>query len=310
VLEVGLGGRLDATNVVEPVLSMVTEIALDHQDLLGSTVEEIAREKAGIFRPGRPAFAWVTDPAASATLLAAAADRGVELELLPQEWHAATVATGPRGQRVRISGPTGIRQLALPLIGEHQIANLVLAVAAAEDLTVSGWPRLVDAIPRGVAGCRWPGRLEIVTLPDGRRVLLDGAHNPHAAEALATALAAMGEPVAMVFGALADKDVAAMAALLAPHAAEIHLALPPSPRAMALGDLQALAPLAAANPVGDPAAALDAALAGGRPLVVVTGSLYLVGEARRLLRARFGTPPPAAEVPTWEDLLQPPPTVH
>lgn len=303
VLEVGLGGRLDATNAVEPVLALVAEIGLDHQELLGPTVEAIAREKAGIFRAGVPAFAWVSDPAAAAGLAAAAAERGVELELLREAWEVATVAAGPAGQRVRLSGPTGSRQLALPLAGAHQLGNLALAVAAAEDLTVSGWPRLVDAIPRGVAGCRWPGRLESVALPGGRRVLLDGAHNAQAAAALAAALRAQGEPLALVFGALADKDAAAMAAALAPLAREVYLAPPASPRALPVAALAVLPALRGATAFADAPAALDAALAGGQPLVVVSGSLYLVGEARGWLRERFGVPPPAAEVPTWEDLL-------
>ena len=303
VLEVGLGGRLDATNAVEPVLSLVTEIGLDHQELLGDTIAAIAREKAGIFRAGVPAFAWVSDPGAAAALAAAAGERGVELELLRETWEAATVAAGPTGQRVRLGGPTGPRQLALPLAGAHQLGNLVLAVAAAEDLTVSGWPRLVDAIPRGVAGCRWPGRLESVTRPGGRRVLLDGAHNAQAAEALAAALRGQDQPLALVFGALADKDAAAMAAALAPLAREVYLAPPASPRALPADALAALPSLGGASACADAASALAAALAGDQPLVVVSGSLYLVGEARRVLRERFGVPPPAAEVPTWEDLF-------
>jgi dihydrofolate synthase / folylpolyglutamate synthase len=303
VLEVGLGGRLDATNVVIPALSLVTEIALDHREHLGATVEAIAAEKAGILRPGVPALAWVTDPAAAAALARVAGEQGVELELLPEAWQVETVASGPGGQRVRLSGPTGSRQLALPFAGAHQLGNLALAVAAAEDLTVSGWPRLVDAIARGVAGCRWPGRLESVALPGGRRVVLDGAHNPHAAQALAAALGAEREPWALVFGALADKDVAAMAAVLAPRAAAIFLAPPENPRALPLAALAALPPLRRGAQAGDAGAALAAALAGPHPAVVVTGSLYLVGEARRWLRQRYGVPAAAAEVSAWDDLL-------
>jgi dihydrofolate synthase / folylpolyglutamate synthase len=303
VLEVGLGGRLDATNVVDPVLSLVTEIGLDHQALLGGSLEEIAAEKAGILRRGQPAFAWVTDPAAVAALRNAAEQLGAELELLPEQWQAETTAAGRLGQRVRISGPTGVRQLAVPLLGSHQRGNLVLAVAAAEELSVVGWPAMVDAVARGVTGCRWPGRLELVELPAGRQALLDGAHNPHAAVALAAALAARGEPFSLVFGALADKDVAGMAAALAPAANRVFLAPPASERALPLAELAALPALAGAERTGDAAAALDAALAARPALVVVAGSLYLVGEVRGLLRERFGVPAPAAELPTWEDPL-------
>ena len=306
VMEVGLGGRLDATNAAEPVLSLVSEVALDHQEQLGGSLEGIAFEKGGIFRAGRPALAWVTAPEAAAGLRRAAAAAGAEVELLPEEWRAETRARGEGGQRVRLAGPTGGRELLLPLGGAHQRGNLVLAVAAAEDLSVSGWPRLVDAVGRGVAGTRWPGRLESVTLPGGRRVLLDGAHNPHAVAALAAELEARGEPYGLVFGALADKDVAAMAEAIAPRARRVWLAPPASPRAMTLEALAAQPPLAAAVPCAGAEEALAAALDSpldspeGLPLVV-TGSLYLVGEARQILRERFGVPPPAALVPAWED---------
>ena len=301
VMEVGLGGRFDATNAAEPVLSLVSEIALDHQEQLGGSREEIAFEKGGIFRAGRPAFAWVTEPDAVAGLRRAAQAAGTELELLPEEWRAETRARGPGGQRVRLGGPTGGRELLLPLAGGHQLGNLVLAVAAAEDLSVSGWPAMVDAVGRGVAGTRWPGRLETVALPGGRRVLLDGAHNPHAVAALAAELEIRGERYALVFGALADKDVAGMAAAIAPHARRTWLASPPSPRAMSSQAMSALPALAAAQQCSDPAEALAAAVESQEPLIVVTGSLYLVGEARRLLRERFSVPPPAALVPAWED---------
>ena len=307
VLEVGLGGRLDATNVVEPALSLITEIALDHQEQLGTTLGAIAREKAGILRPGVPAFAWVTEPEAAAALAAAAAERAVELELLPEAWRAERVAAGRGGQRVRVDGPTGPRQLLLPLAGAHQLGNLVLAVAAAEDLTVSGWPRLVDAIPRGVAGCRWPGRLEQVPLPGGAVVWLDGAHNPHGARALAAALAALERPPALVFGALADKDAAAMAQAVAPLAAAVWVTAPASARAMTVEALLAVPALRAATAAPDVGAAIAGALDAGHREVVVTGSLYLVGEARQSLRQRFGVPRPAADVPLWEDVLPGPP---
>jgi dihydrofolate synthase/folylpolyglutamate synthase len=301
VLEVGLGGRLDATNAVEPVLSLVTEIGLDHREQLGDSLAAIAVEKAGIFRRGRPALAWVTAGEAVEGLQRVAAERAVELELLPGEWRVESRASGAHGQRVRLSGPTGLRDVLLPLHGSHQLGNLALAVAAAEDLSTTGWPELVDAIGRGIAGTRWPGRLERVRLPDGRSVLLDGAHNPHAMTALAAALRD-GEPFALVFGALADKDVGGMASAIAGLAREVHLTTPDSPRAMPTAAIAALPYLAGAHAATDLEAALLAALAA-QPLVVVTGSLYLVGAARRLLRERWGVPEPAAELPTWQEPL-------
>ncbi|HEV8239100.1 MAG TPA: cyanophycin synthetase [Thermoanaerobaculia bacterium] len=173
-------------------------------------------------------------------------------------------------------------------------------MAAAERLSDQGFDGIdAEAIPRGIAGCRWPGRLEVVALPDGPTVLLDGAHNPAGAEALAEHLATLATPWDLVFGTLADKDAASMAAALAPSASRVWLAPPDSPRAMPLAQLSALPALAGAIPVAELGDALARSLDGGAPLVVVSGSLYLVGAARRWLRTRYGVPVAAADVATW-----------
>jgi len=206
---------------------------------------------------------------------------------------------------VRVRTSRDDYRLRVRLAGAHQQRNLLLAIAAAECLPRAGWER-VDraAIEAGVTGCRWPGRLEAVALPVGAKggtsVLLDGAHNPAGAGAVAEFVAALDTPFDLVFGALADKDVAGMAAALVPRARRVYLAPPDSARALPLAELAALPALAGAVPTADAGAALARALAEPAPLLLVTGSLYLVGEARRWLRAHHGVPRPAAETSTWE----------
>jgi dihydrofolate synthase / folylpolyglutamate synthase len=302
VLEVGLGGRLDATNACEPLLSVVTPIALDHQEVLGSTLAAIAVEKAGVLRPGRPAIVDGADGEATAALSAAAADRGADLVLADRAaklegWEVEGLA----GQRGTVRTTKHRHALRLPLAGAHQRRNAALAVLAAERLSTLGFARIDGkAVSRGIAGCRWPGRLELVALPTGAHVLLDGAHNAAGAEALAAQLATLDAPWDLVFGTLADKDATSMAELLASRARKVVLAPPATPRALPLAALSAIPAVegaVAAHGVGE---ALELALAAVAPLLVVAGSLYVVGEARSWLRARFGVPPAAADLSTWE----------
>ena len=296
VLEVGMGGRLDATNLAAPVLSLVTAIDLDHREHLGDTLGAIAREKAGILRPGRPALALAGAAEATAALVARAAEIGAGLrDLGPWLGETRFLAEGWEGQRLEIATPAARWRLRLPLAGRHQAANLLLAVHAAELLAGSGWPAIGrDAIRRGVAAARWPGRLECVRLPDGRRrVLLDAAHNPGGAARLADFLAARGARGTLLFGAVGDKDAAGMLAALAPFADRVVLTEPDSPRARPAAELAALLPRGLPSAVvPDRGRALAAALRAGAPLTVVCGSIYLLGDIRRRLRRRCGVPPP------------------
>jgi dihydrofolate synthase/folylpolyglutamate synthase len=309
VVEVGLGGRLDATNLCEPVLSLVTSISLEHRELLGNTVAEIAREKAGIFRPGRPALSWVEDREAAGALREVAAGLGAELRAADGEVAIAAVAPdGWEGQVVTLETPQARRELRTRLLGRHQAHNLGLAVRAAEILAGSGFPALDSrAIAAGAAACRWPGRAEVVELPGGRRVLLDAAHNAEGAAALGELLAGVrgqAGSLDLVFGVLADKDGGEMLRHVAPWAREIVFTTVPSPRALSAGDLPALldpagGELPAARGVRvepDPAGALARALDLGADTLIVCGSIFLVGELRRQLRERFGVPPPAADL--------------
>lgn len=321
ILEVGLGGRFDATNLAEPRLSVITSVDLDHREHLGDTLAAVSREKAGIMRPGAPVVT-VGAPTEVAATLAEEADRiGALRTAVPERLTVEAVQrfrpfSDPPDLRQRVwlrdprddedeGGPGGAVQVyETALAGRHQADNLAIAVAASEELRDLGWERLTPrAVKKGVRSCRWPGRLEEVrvseraALPGGARVILDVAHNPGGAAALAVALDDLGEPVDLVFGVLDDKDATAMLALLAPRARNLTLTRPTGPRGRDPLELLPLVPGAAARVVEVPPAALDEALrrAEGR-IVTVCGSLALVGEARAALRRRYGVPEPAVDV--------------
>lgn len=295
VVEVGMGGRLDATNLCDPVLSVITPIGFDHQEFLGDTLAAIAREKAGILRPGRPALAWIEDPEPAEAVRESAALVGAHLAFAPDEVAVESVeALGWEGQAVALTTPVRQYDLRLALLGSHQAGNLGLAVRAAETLAGLGFERIgAEAIAAGAAACRWPGRLEAVDLPGGRRVVLDAAHNESGAAVLAAFLELAGEPVDFLFGVLGDKDYGRMVELLAPHARSWVLTTPQSPRAKDPAELAALVAGQEILVEPDPERALDRALALGGKTLVACGSIYLIGEIRKGLRERFGAPPPA-----------------
>jgi len=290
LLEVGLGGRLDATNATQPVLSLITEIGLDHMSWLGDSLDKIAREKAGVMRSGRPVLTWVQEPEARRALAEEAAGLGAKLSEVPTIVNISSDGRPPDARHVALQTPAAEYEIDLPLPGKHQEQNLALAVAAAEALVELGWTRLDrSAVEKGVAACRWPGRLEVVQLPGGVEVLLDGAHNAAGAHALGDALDRLSRPFVVIFGVLDDKDVREMLPPLEERARRTILTVPSDERGMPAARLVAesesgvvLTPLERA---------LDDAIAGEGDLVVVCGSLSLVGEARALLRRRYGVPP-------------------
>ena len=311
VVEVGLGGRLDATNVCEPVLSLITSISLEHRELLGDTLAAIAREKAGILRAGRPALSWVEDRKAAGALREVAAELGASLHAAEGEVTIAGTAAGGlgsangwEGQAVTLVTPLARRELRIGLLGRHQAQNLALAVRAAELLVGLGFPALDErAMAAGAAACRWPGRGEAVPLPGGRRVLLDAAHNAEGAAALGEMLSEIGPRTGsldLIFGVLGDKDAGEMLDRLAPLARNLVFTTVPTPRSRAAAELPALLrtarPGAPALVEPEPAVALDRTLALGADTLVACGSIFLVGELRRLLRERFGVPAPAADL--------------
>ncbi len=272
VLETGLGGRLDATNVVDPEIAVVTPIDFDHEAFLGSSLESIAAEKAGIVKAGRPAVFATQRPAAFGIL----ERRALEVDApvtLSSEWRIEGLHLEKFGSRFTLCRDEEI-PIHCPLAGEHQVENARTAVAALRIFGVSA-----AAIGEGVARVSWPGRLERISAnPD---VILDGAHNPAGARALAAYIGRFfgDEPVRIVYGAMRDKAISEVINILFPLAAEVVLTAPDQPRA--------LNPRSVAESADHPdiriAETIGAALRIVRenPMTTfITGSLFLVGEAR------------------------------
>lgn len=287
VIEVGLGGRFDATNVITPHVAVVTNVSLEHQEYLGRTLAEIGMEKAGIIKPGVPVVT-ATRGEGHEVIRRTAAERGAPLVPV-QEAYAFTVReSGLAGQVLDLTGPSRrYEALQIPLAGRHQAENAVTAVAAAEVLETQGFRLGEAAIRRGLQQARWPGRLQVVS--DRPRILLDGAHNPAGARALAAFLAEHRSTLhrlILVFGVLRDKDWEAMLALLGPLADQTILTHPPAdrgadPHELVMADRYCLKVEIAADP-GD-GLALARAVAGPDDTILVTGSLYTVAAALRAL---------------------------
>jgi len=295
ILEVGLGGRLDATNVADPVLSIVTEIALEHRNELGDTTAAIAREKAGVFRSGRPVVVGALDASGVAELKRSAAETGALWHWVPQLAKVVeSIEEEDWSRRVSVRSGSCEYDLRLRLAGRHQEQNLLSALVAAELLAECGWVSIDRAaIEAGVGACTWPGRLERVEIPGAGLVVLDAAHNPSASRALESFLGQHLPKYCLLFGVLEDKEVGEMLPVLSASASSVILTRPASGRSRDPYELERWAVGGGEVVViEDPEEALSAALAGAEP-VVVSGSIYLVGEVRRSLRRRFGQPLPA-----------------
>ncbi len=286
VVEVGLGGRLDATNASEPLLSVVVSVGLDHVEDLGETIEEIAREKAGVFRPGRPAMCGGNDAAALAVLAAEARRVGSRFVSASAELRVSARRETAAGQTFRLETRRDVYEVETPLRGAHQAENVGIAVLAAEELRASD-PRFSRrAILRGVAETRWPGRLEAFPVA-GKVVWLDGCHNPAGAAAVSAFFRGRA-PFDLLFAAMEDKDVAGIASSLLPLARRVVLTAPAVARAASPESLRTI--LASLRPdaevAASPAEGLERILEGDAPEALVAGSLYLVGEVRRGLLRR------------------------
>jgi dihydrofolate synthase/folylpolyglutamate synthase len=275
VLEVGLGGRLDATNVVSPELCVITPIDFDHQMFLGDTIEQIAGEKAGILKPGVPAVFAEQRPEAERVLRAHA--RGPFT--FSRDWAVADLAMDARGSRFRllggIHGPGGSMDIRCPLAGEHQVENARVAAIALSKLGVS---------PEGIAATHWPGRLEHVS--EQPEILIDGAHNPAGVRALVAYVRRFysDRRIWIVYGALRDKAVAEMASMLFPLADRLILTAPANVRAMPPEDIPAPGADVSHSITHSVAEAIAlSGQAGPSDVIFITGSLYLAGEARALL---------------------------
>lgn len=281
LLETGLGGRLDATNVVMPCLCLIASIGLDHQDHLGPTLAGIAREKGGILKPGVPAVAAPCYPEAMRVIRGIAASQGVPLILAGRDFFHAMVRT-----HWRFRDAFGVMRLPKPaLAGCHQYANAALAVAGAKVLRGMGYPLTNRLIAKGIASARWPGRLEY--FPGPPPIWLDGAHNPDGVRALVRFLQSpTARPTVLIFSVLNNKEAQVMVEMLVPWVHAVFTVACGGERGRSLEELVALwsggSVVAACTTVQEALeAARLAAMPSGR--VVVTGSLMLVGEVRALM---------------------------
>jgi dihydrofolate synthase/folylpolyglutamate synthase len=307
VLEVGMGGRLDATNVVEPQLSIITDISLDHQNYLGETIAEIAREKAGIIRTDGVVVTLPQLPEANDVIGNAILDAGARaVNAVPyvppvspgsdEYLVPSTRQTVSSGARQRYSLAVLGKEIVVdsPLVGRHQLRNLALAIAAAEELHGHGFDQITpDTIARGIRETRWPGRFEVVPAAgDHPEYVLDVAHNPAGAWALRSTLSSAyhdGREITMVFGVMRDKAVQEITEILFPLAEHVIVTHANNPRSANPDEIrQAAARVATGSDIeeaSDVQSALERAriVAGQGGLVVITGSIYVVGEAMRML---------------------------
>ena len=280
VVETGLGGRLDSTNVLQPLLSVITPIGFDHMEHLGYTITAIAGEKGGIIKPGVPVVIGARDPDARLTLTSIAAQRGCPVFLIDREFSYRSQAPAHRLDYHGLA--LELENVELGLAGPFQHENAAIALAAAETLRAQGWKLDADAIRRGLAEVIWPGRFDVVM--HRPLVILDCAHNELAVEALLETIAVeLGPGVRphLVFGCLEDKRWEHMAEMLAPRVRDAILTRVKPKRPL---DPEHLAPLFARHVptrvTREPLEAIEQVMAESGPddVVLVTGSVYLVGE--------------------------------
>jgi len=298
VLEVGMGGRLDATNVVEPRVSVIADISLDHQKFLGDTVGEIAREKVGIIRPGGAVVTLPQQPEANDVIGNTILDLGARaVNAVPYvppvspgstQYLIPSTEKGKAGFVYRYPLQVLGQQILVdtPLVGRHQLRNVALAVTTAVELNQQGFSGITaKSIERGVRETRWPGRFQVIAARAGwPEMVLDVAHNPAGAWALRSALSEQYEdrPLIFVFGAMRDKAISEMTEILFPLAERVIATRPENPRAASPEEIRQAAARTAVEVemMEDVKLAVERArvLAGVGSVVVVTGSIYLVGE--------------------------------
>ncbi len=290
VVEVGLGGRLDATNVITPMAAVITSIDFDHQDLLGETLESIAREKAGVIKPGIPVIVGSVDPGARAVIEARCREQGARLVLAAERVRVtASMAGAPGETTVSLEGGGHrLEDVRLALRGGHQVGNAAVAFCLMTELEGLGVRIDHRAMRAGLTDARWPGRLEKRRWR-GADVLIDAAHNPAGARALAEYLRVTAwTDVTLVVGVMRDKDIAGMLSALLPCCSTLVCTTPPSPRALSADALAALAATLPSAParivtIPDPSAAMICACEAGAR-VVAAGSIFLIGPLRGILR--------------------------
>ncbi len=303
VLEVGMGGRLDATNVVEPRVSVITDISLDHQKFLGDTVTEIAGEKAGIIRRGGVVVTLPQQPKANDvignTILELGARAVSAVPYVPPVSPASGAYLALGADKMPVSRyPLQVMgeqiMVETPLLGRHQLRNVALAIAAAEELSRQGFPVTAASIERGIRETHWPGRFQVIPASGGApEYVFDVAHNPAGAWALRSTLSAgyPDRPLTLIFGAMRDKAIGEMAEILFPLADRVIATRADNPRSASPEEIREAAARTSApiEEAPDVAASIELVRTSARAdaVVVITGSIYIVGEAMRLLGARI-----------------------
>jgi dihydrofolate synthase/folylpolyglutamate synthase len=294
IYEVGLGGRLDSTNIVTPEVAIITPIDFDHENFLGHSISEIAAEKAGIIKRGVTVVSSVTRAEARAVIAHKCVEMRAQLAEIDEEWHLEDMPASEGFHRaLAISKDSRAKLTIAPALpGRFQLRNALAAATAARVLSEGNRFRLEDRnIERGIANVSWPGRLE--RLSEKPAVYLDGAHNPSGARELLEFWQRdlAGRRIILIYGAMRDKAVDEIAGVLFPHAHNVILTEPRQPRAISVPLLSEMtAHLASPHPIiiRDPFQAFDRALelAGENDAIFVTGSLYLVGDLRGHWRKR------------------------
>lgn len=292
VLEVGLGGRLDATNVVRPAVCAITSISLDHVKLLGDSIASIAIEKGGIIKEGVPIICAPQHPEALTELEDIATARKAPFRLVSRDWRVSRLPSRHQGEFFVISPtekPHAQAEYSVPLYGAHQVENAAVAVAITDELSKQGWSVGTDAVRKGLEQVNWPARCQIV--PGDPTIVLDCAHNAASAASLVAMLDDQfpGQPPMIVFGCMRDKDISGVLSELLPIALQVITTPVQHPRASEPDLLAAWVTDKGVkvNSASTLSEALDQAMYAARRssgLVLVTGSVSLAGEAQRMLR--------------------------
>ncbi|HEY5575172.1 MAG TPA: folylpolyglutamate synthase/dihydrofolate synthase family protein [Clostridiaceae bacterium] len=287
VIEVGLGGRLDSTNVITPVLSVITSISLDHTGVLGNTLKEIAREKAGIIKKGIPVVTYPQEKEAEQVIVDACRSMGCELVSVKPD-SGEFLETFNLSQKIIVKTDREIYKLNLSLLGKHQIMNCAVAVNAAEKLQEMGLKITKEGIIRALEKVRWIGRLEV--LREEPLVVIDGAHNIEGITLLRESLKTYFryDKLILIIGILRDKQVEKMIEMIAPEAHRVIAVTPNSGRAESAAELNEVIMKYNKNAEAcdDYSEAYEKALryAGGDDMILVCGSLYMIGDMRKIIR--------------------------
>jgi dihydrofolate synthase / folylpolyglutamate synthase len=288
VIETGMGGRLDATNIIMPEVSVITSIGLDHREFLGDSLKEIAGEKAGIIKKGVPVVTAGQEPVVMEVIQKKCRDSGAELFRYGAEFSAVKVSHGAETVALDYEGSSSLRNVGLALAGKHQVLNAALAIKVTE-IIAEKYPEMVCDIRKGLGEMQWPGRLEMVNLKPP--ILLDGAHNPHAAEVLSAHLSELLQAgfqrIILVVGVMSDKEIGGILKPLLPLASEIIFASPAYGRAATAERLQEIAASMGytSKKAETVASAVKQAekLSAPGDLTVITGSFYTIGEAKEAI---------------------------